>query len=72
MMNDPHIDQIRKVRHELSNEVGHDLHKMKSRFTELEERFAHAVIDYGARRTTDCARMAGGAALNGNASPSTR
>ncbi len=52
-MNDPHIEEIRRVRHLVSGEVGHDMHKLKTLFTELEGRFSRPSVDYGARRTSE-------------------
>ena len=52
-MNDPHIEEIRRVRHLVSREVGHDMRKLKTLFIELEGRFSRPSVDYGARRTTE-------------------
>lgn len=36
---DPVLDEIRRVRREISAEVGHDLRKLADRFREVEGRF---------------------------------
>lgn len=52
MTTDPVIDDIRRVRHEISLAVGHDLHKLKDTFAQLEAQFARPPLDYGKERTT--------------------
>ena len=71
-MNDPHIAEIRRVRHLVSREVGHDLRKLKTLFTKLEGRFSRPSVDYGARRTTESTGAAGNAVPDGVSSPMTR
>ena len=51
MTNDPTIDEIRRIRHEISREVGHDLHRLKTTFELLERQFERSPVDYGGRRT---------------------
>lgn len=42
---DAPIDEVRRVRHLISGEVGHDLHKLKAEFTKLQERFERPAIE---------------------------
>jgi len=49
---DPTIDEIRRVRHEIFRETGHDLHKLKETYAALEPQFKRPPIDFGGRRTT--------------------
>lgn len=41
---DPIIDEIRRVRHEISREVGHDMRKLLPRLRELEAKFSGRII----------------------------
>lgn len=54
MMPDPVIDEIRRVRHEISRESGHDLRRMKETFAAIEAQFARPPVDRGGRRNTEC------------------
>ena len=36
-MKDPGIEEVRKARHEISEECGHDLHKVASYYRKVEE-----------------------------------
>lgn len=54
MIPDPTIDEVRRVRHEISRESGHDLRRMKTAFTALEAQFARPPVDYSGRRTIRC------------------
>ena len=36
-MKDPGIEEVRKARHEISKECGHDLHKVASYYRKVEE-----------------------------------
>ena len=51
MIPDPTIDAIRRVRHEISRDAGHDLRKLKETFAKLEAQFERPVVDYGGHRT---------------------
>jgi hypothetical protein len=42
---DPPIDEVRRVRHAISLEVGHNLRQWKSTFAALEAQFKRPVID---------------------------
>ena len=58
MIPDPAIDEIRRIRHDISREAGHDLRQMKSLFSALEAQFARPPIVHdgertGRRRTAD-------------------
>jgi hypothetical protein len=50
-MNDPAIDEIRRIRHEISREAGHDLRNLKRTFAMLETQFQRPSVDFGGRRT---------------------
>ena len=49
MIPDLAIDEIRRIRHEISREAGHDLRQMKSLFSALESQFSRPplVLDRG-------------------------
>lgn len=51
MPKDPTIDEIRRIRHEISREVGHDLHRLKNSFELLESQFKRLPVDHGGWRT---------------------
>lgn len=46
----PTIDAIRRVRHEISQAVGHDFHRLKNTFAALEVQFTRAPVEYGGQR----------------------
>ena len=50
MTPDPTIDALRRVRHEISQEVGHDAHQLKATFAILEAQFTRPPVDYGGQR----------------------
>lgn len=54
MTPDPTIDEVRRVRHEISRESGHDLRRMKKAFTALEAQFARPPVDHSGRRIIQC------------------
>ena len=54
MTPDPTIDEIRRVRHEISQEFGHDLQKLKETFAALKSQFQRPAVDYSGRRTIHC------------------
>ena len=54
MANDPAIDEIRRIRHEISREAGHNLRRLKKTFELLESQFARPPVDHGGRRTARC------------------
>ena len=54
MTNDPAIDEIRRIRHAISREAGHDMHRLKKTFERLESQFDRPAVDYGRRRTSRC------------------
>jgi hypothetical protein len=68
---DPAIDEIRRVRHEISREVDHDPHRLKATFSELESQFERPAIDYGGRRAirSTGATKAGESAAEDRTSP---
>ena len=51
MIPDPTIDAVRRVRHEISRDAGHDLRKLKEAFAKLEAQFERPAVDYGGHRT---------------------
>ena len=61
MTPDPTIDEIRRVRHVISRESGHDIRMLKETFATLEAQFERPPIDHGARRTKACTEVAVGA-----------
>jgi hypothetical protein len=48
---DPAIDEIRRVRHEISREFDNDLDRLFEVLKTLEARFKRPPVDYGTRRT---------------------
>ena len=66
MTPDPTIDAIRRVRHEISQEVGHDFHRLKSTFAALEAQFKRPPVDYGGQRKARCAAPEPAGVLAGN------
>lgn len=58
MPNDPAIDEIRRVRHQISREAGHDLQTMKKSLAQLESQFQRPPVNYGGQRTTAGTRAA--------------
>ena len=54
MTPDPTIDALRRVRHEISQEVGHNAHQLKAKIAILEAQFMRPPVDYGGQRTTRC------------------
>jgi len=61
MTPDPTIDEIRRVRHEISRESGHDIRRLKETFATLEAQFERSPVDHGIRRTKACTGAAVGA-----------
>lgn len=53
MTPDPVIDEIRRVRHEISRESGHDLRRMKDALTSIETQFVLAPIVLGKQRKVE-------------------
>jgi len=49
-MNDPVIDEVRRVRHEISDEVGSDFNSLIARYRELNSQFEHAPLTRNDRR----------------------
>lgn len=54
MSNDPTIDEVRRIRREISREVDHDLHRLKAVFEMLESQFERPPVDHGGRRVIHC------------------
>ena len=71
-MNDPLIDEIRRVRHAISNEVGANLESLIDRYAKLESRFASSPLTQKDRRTKDCTEVADSEVGDGESSPATR
>ena len=51
MIPDPAIDEIRRIRHDISREAGHDLRQMKSLFSALESQFSRPPLVLDRERT---------------------
>ena len=47
MKSDPTIDEIRRVRHEMSAEYGHDPRRMLEYFASIQDRVKDRLVDYG-------------------------
>jgi len=53
-MNDPVIDEVRRIRSEISNEVGSNLNSLIDRYRELDSRFEKSPLTPDDRRTIQC------------------
>jgi len=53
-MIDPVIDEVRRVRREISDEVGSDLDSLIARYRELDSRFENSPLTGNDRRTIRC------------------
>ena len=69
MAHDPAIDEIRRIRHEISLEVGHDIRGLKDVLARLESQFERPPVNHGKRRTSGCTGAADGAVSSGESSP---
>ena len=70
-MNDPLIDEIRRVRREISNELGPDLAGLVERYAKIENRFTKPPLTAQDRRSLHITRVAesGALALENQSSP---
>ena len=50
MTKDTAIDEIRRVLHEISHEVGHNLRRLKNTFEQLQTQFQKPPVEYGGKR----------------------
>jgi len=57
-MTDPTIDEVRKVRREISAEIGPELIGLVDRYTKMESRFNHSPLTAKDRRTIRCTEAA--------------
>ena len=57
-MNDPLIDEIRRVRREISDELGSDLAGLVERYAKIENRFTKPPLTAQDRRTIRCTDVA--------------
>ncbi len=48
-MKDPLIDEIRAVRHQISEEMGHDSYALVRHYMELQERHKDRMVDFSHR-----------------------
>jgi len=71
-MNDPVIDEVRRVRREISDEVGSNLNSLIDRYRDLDTRFEKSPLTRADRRTKDCTGVADSAANDGESTPATR
>lgn len=53
MSRDPAIDEIRRVRHEISVACHHDPKELLARYRELQQDFVERVVNYGAEPGVD-------------------
>jgi len=51
-MTPPILQEIRRVRHEMSAEWGHDPRRMVEYFAELQKEFKGRIVNFGASETT--------------------
>ena len=62
MMNDPLIDEIRRARREISDELGPDLFGLAEHYAEIETRFVKPALtakDHKTKRTKNITEQAG-------------
>ncbi len=71
-MTDPLIDEIRRVRHQISDEVGSNLDSLIDRYRQFETRFTNAPLTRKDRRTKDCTGVTDSMKGDGESSPATR
>jgi hypothetical protein len=71
MMNDPLIDEIRRARREISDELGPDLDGLVERYASLESRFTRPCLTPKDRRPKRCTEAAkpGELAMENQSSP---
>ena len=48
-MTKSNADEIRRVRHEMSAEAGHDVRKLIALLSPLRERVSHRLVDHGGK-----------------------
>ena len=72
MMNDPVIDEIRRVRKLISGEIGSDLSRMADYYARVESQFKLPPITTGNRRTKHCIEVADQPLPDGDSSAATR
>ena len=56
-MDDPVIDEVRRVRRQISSEIGPELNDLVARYAKLESRFAHAPLTPSCRQSVKPARL---------------
>jgi hypothetical protein len=47
MIPDPPIDEIRRIRHQISAEHGHDPKRLLAYYQELQKKFEGRIVNYG-------------------------
>ena len=52
-MTDPIIDEIRRVRHEMSERIGHDPKRLPELFRELRSRVKNRIVSHGSDQKAD-------------------
>lgn len=71
-MNDPVIAEIRRVRREISHEIGPDLSRMVEYYARAESQFKRPPITKGNRRTKHCTEVAEQPIPDSSSFPATR
>lgn len=71
-MDDPTIDEVRRVRREISSEFGPDLTGMVERYAAMESKFKRSALTPKNRRTKDCTKVTDNVVSDGKSSPTTR
>ncbi len=64
MRADPVIDEIRRVRHAMSAEIGHDPQKLLDYYAELQNRCQDRLVDFGGESEQDQTGTSNGSAGN--------
>ena len=72
MMIDPVVDEVRRVRKLISDEIGPDLVGLVDHYAKLQSRFKRNPIDLTDRRTKHCIEVADQPLPDGGSAPATR
>ena len=71
-MDEPTIDEIRRVRRLISAQIGNDLAGLVDRYAKIERQFLKPAITKGTRRTKHCTEVADQRLPGGDSSAATR
>jgi FMN phosphatase YigB (HAD superfamily) len=72
MTNDPVLEEVRRVRKLISDEIGPELAGLVEHYAQYDSRFKAKAIDAPDRRTKHCTEVAEQTIPDGSSSPATR